>query len=50
MLSRLISRFLRARDRRRQPRAVVITPAQWALYLNNQQYRDRRTHHGLCTK
>lgn len=44
MLKRWISRYLRARDRRNQPRPVVITPDQWRLYLNNQHYRERRSH------
>ena len=39
-----ISRILRAWGRRREPRAVTITPAQWALFLNNQHYRERRSH------
>ena len=50
MIRHMISRFLRWRDRRREPRAVAITTAQWALYLNNQQYRDRRYHHGFSVK
>lgn len=46
---RLISRFRRWRDRRRAPRGVTITPAQWALYLNNYEYRERRSHlYGAC--
>lgn len=44
MIRRMIARFLRARDRRKAPRGVVITPGQWRLYLMNQQYRDRRAH------
>ena len=44
MIRRMIARFLRARDRRKAPRGVVITPGQWALYLNNQKYRERRSH------
>lgn len=39
-----ISRIRRWLDRRREPRAVTITTAQWALYLNNCDYRDRRSH------
>jgi len=43
-MRRLIARFRRWNDRRREPRAVTITPEQWALYLNNCDYRDRRSH------
>jgi len=49
-MRRLIARFRRWNDRRREPRAVTITTEQWALYLNNQQYRERRYHHGFSTK
>ena len=45
-----ISRIRRWYDRRREPRAVTITPAQWALYLNNYDYRSRRYHHGISIK
>lgn len=49
MIRRLISRYLRRRDRLRAPRGVTITPAQWALYLNNCEYRERRSHlYGAC--
>lgn len=44
MIRRMISRFLRARDRRRAPRGVTITPYQWRLYQMNSDYRDRRSH------
>lgn len=44
MIRRLIARYLRHRDRARSPRPVVITPDQWRLYLNNQHYRERRSH------
>lgn len=44
MIRRMISRFLRARDRRKAPRGVVITPYQWRLYQMNQTHRDRRSH------
>ena len=40
----LMARFRRWNDRRKEPRAVTITSAQWALYLNNQKYRERRSH------
>ena len=40
----LIARFRRWNDRRKEPRAITITPAQWALYLNYCDYRDRRSH------
>ena len=43
-MRRLIARFRRWNDRRKEPRAVTITPAQWALYLNSCDYRDRRSH------
>ncbi|MDD3109634.1 MAG: hypothetical protein PHH32_03210 [Eubacteriales bacterium] len=44
MIRQWISRIRRWYDRRREPRAVTITTEQWALYLNNQQYRERRSH------
>lgn len=40
---RWIARLLRARDRRKERESyTTITPYQWMLYLNNQQYREGR--------
>lgn len=44
MIRRLISKALRARDRRNERYPVVLTDYQAMLLNANQRYRDRTSH------
>lgn len=40
---RWIARLLRWKDRRKERKSyITMTPCEWQLYHNNQQYREKR--------